>query len=134
LASERNWASEHRSVGREQMGYRIIYLLVMKIFWSRKGICQVPCGHKRILLSQTRVQIKFAFAQIKAECWKFWTSYRLYKISLFFDTGSPYVFQTGLELVIYPRLVSNLWSSCLSLSSAGITGLCYHTQLQNLLI
>lgn len=46
-----------------------------------------------------------------------------------FKTGSHYVFQSGLELTMQPRLVSNSQQNfCLSLLNAGIIGVCHHIQ------
>lgn len=45
-----------------------------------------------------------------------------------FETGYQYAVQAGLELSTWPRTVSkSQWSSCFSLPSAGITGICHHT-------
>jgi hypothetical protein len=47
---------------------------------------------------------------------------------LFFETGSHYVAQAGLELAMWPRLSLNPQSSCFSILSARITGVFRHTQ------
>lgn len=45
-------------------------------------------------------------------------------VFLLFDTGSHYIFQTDLELAIWPRLPLNT-QFCLTLPKAGITGMCH---------
>lgn len=51
-------------------------------------------------------------------------------IILVFKNGSCYIGLDDLELIMQPRTASSLYvSSCLSLLSAGITGVSHHSQL-----
>lgn len=46
--------------------------------------------------------------------------------SVCYKTSSPYVVHTDTELTMWPTMASNLHrSSCLSLSSDGVTGVCH---------